>query len=259
MKELFQANKEREFLNSLVSDYKDVSPYSRIKKDIILNMVDDFLKKVKTKRALQMGCSNGYETEQLSKRFNQLDVLDGSDVFIKKIQKEKTYKNINFICSLFEEFLVNDEAKKYDYIFCNYVLEHVYDSKKVLNQISKILKPEGILFVVVPNAFALSRRIALQMKLLKKLDALTENDNSHGHRRVYTLEKIFSELESSGFKILQTKGIVFKILADFQLNELLKDGFLTREHIVALQELSNLPDNINFSDSFFIVSQLNLR
>lgn len=257
MKELFRASKEKKFLNSLVSDYKDVSPYSQIKKDIILEKIDNFLKNGKTKRALQMGCSNGYETEQLSKRFNKLDVVDGSDVFIKKIQVEKKYNKINFICSLFEEFQVEDEAKKYDYVFCNYVLEHVYDSKRVLNQISRLLKTGGILFVVVPNAFALSRRIALEMKLLKKLDVLTENDHLHGHRRVYTLEKISSELDVSGFTILKTNGIVFKILADFQLNMLLNNNFLTKEHIYALQQLSNMPGNINFSDSFFIVAQWN--
>jgi 2-polyprenyl-3-methyl-5-hydroxy-6-metoxy-1,4-benzoquinol methylase len=255
MNSTFNPIEEKVFLNSLVSDYNDVSPYSRIKKDIIIGYINEFIKNQEEKRALQMGCSNGYETEQLSKKFNQLDVVDGSSVFVNKLKQENKNKNINFICALFEEFTVED-TKKYDFIFCNYVLEHVYDSFAVLKQILKLLKPEGLLFVVVPNFQALSRRMALAMGLLHDLEELTQNDKAHGHRRVYNLSRISSELESSGFKIFDTKGIIFKTFADFQLNKLLKDEFITRKHINALQQLANEPGNINFSDSFFLVSKI---
>jgi len=256
MTSIFDVKQEKEFLNSLVSDYKDVSPYSEIKKDIIINYIDSVLKDDKNKRGLQMGCSNGYETEQLAKRFDQLDVVDGAEAFVEKLKAEEKYQNVNFIFSLFEEFEV-DEVNKYDYVFCNYVLEHVYDSAKILSQISRLLKRGGTLFVVVPNGLALSRRIALSMGMLNELEALTENDKVHGHRKVYTLEKISSELENSGFKIQTIKGIVFKILADFQLNKLLKENFFTTTHIMALQQLANEPGNLNFSDSFFIISKWN--
>ena len=252
----FNPDEEKDFLNSLVINYRDVLPYSRIKKDIIIDLIDQTIDYDKKNRALQFGCSNGYETEQLSKRFNHLDVIDGSSVFIEKLAKEKKYQNVNFIWSLFEEYKVVNENLKYDYIFCNYILEHVYDPTFILMQIKKILKPNGILIIVVPNENALSRRIALKMGLLNSLDDLTENDLRHGHRRVYNRDMIEKDLFLSGFSIVSIKGIVFKILADFQLNKLLNEGFLSDEHIFALQELASVDKNIEFSDSFFIVAKV---
>lgn len=245
---------EKEFLNSLVSDYRDVSPYSQIKKDIIFELISKAIKVDNSVRALQMGCSNGYETEQLSRLFQKLDVIDGSSVFIERLKTENKFNNIRYIYSLFEEFDVEDVSLKYDFVFCNYVLEHVFDSVAVLKQIKKILKPGGSLIVVVPNANALSRRIAQQMNLVKDLEELTENDLRHGHRRVYDLEKIKSEFQQAGYKIATITGIVFKILADFQLNKLLNEGFLTRDHIIAMQRLAEMPENVGYSDSFYLVA-----
>ena len=62
------------------------------------------------------------------------------------------------------------------------------------------------------------------------------------------LKKIFPQL---GLYVKQKKGLVFKILADFQLNKLLKTNFLNENHILALQEIANQESNIKFSDSFF--------
>ena len=42
--------------------------------------------------------------------------------------------------------------KKYDYIFCNYVLEHVYDSIEVLKIMKDLLNEGGSIFIVVPNS-----------------------------------------------------------------------------------------------------------
>jgi hypothetical protein len=110
------------------------------------------------------------------------------------------------------------------------------------------------LIAVVPNANALSRRISQKMNLVIDFEELTENDLRHGHRRVYTLKKLKSEFNQAGYKIAITTSIVFKILADFQLNKLLDEGFLTRSHILALQELAGSSENLEYSDSFFLVA-----
>ncbi|MBJ6119788.1 class I SAM-dependent methyltransferase [Pontibacter sp. BT310] len=255
MENKFNSENEKIFLNSLVTDYRDDSPYSRIKKDIIFNLICGVIEIDETKRALQMGCSNGYETEQLSTLFKSLDVVDGAEAFIQKLSRDSKLQNVNFIFSLFEEFEQEEVSLKYDYVFCNYVLEHVYETKSVLKQISKILKPNGVLIVVVPNAHALSRRIASKMGLLNELETLTENDLRHGHRRVYTFKSLEEDIKQAGFVIQETKGVVFKILADFQLNKLLIDGFLTKQHISAMQALSEEPENIRYSDSIFLVAR----
>ncbi|MFN8775875.1 MAG: class I SAM-dependent methyltransferase [Flavobacteriales bacterium] len=250
----FNPAKEQEFLNSLVSDYKDVSPYSQLKKEIILSLIDSQTGNRSECHALQLGCANGYETEQLAQRVNRLVVADGSSVFIERVKAANTHSNVEFIETLFEDLHASAIDSRFDFIFCNYILEHVYDTDVILRNMHSLLKPDGIMFIVVPNAYALSRQLAQAMGLVINLDDLTENDHKHGHRRVYDAERITNDVERNGFKVVFKHGIVLKILADFQLNKLLHDGFLTREHILGLQKLAS-GDNMQFSDSIFLAVQ----
>jgi 2-polyprenyl-3-methyl-5-hydroxy-6-metoxy-1,4-benzoquinol methylase len=247
----FDRSQELDFLNSLVADYKDQSPYSRIKKDIIQNLILKSTSNRQSIKVLQLGCSNGYESDFLVKNFGDVTIVDGSSLFIEKLQKDNSNKSVKYVHALFEDLLsVLDE--KYDVICCNYILEHVYDSGDILRILRNMLSENGYLFVVVPNANALSRQIACEMKLLVNLTDLTENDLRHGHRRVYSSDTLRDEVATAGFEIVQMKGIVLKILADFQLNKLLTDGFLTQEHIEAMQRLAEKPENFELSDSLFV-------
>lgn len=248
----FDANKEREFLNGLVQDYTDSSPYSEIKKEIIVQMMLSRIQGAHA-RGLQFGCANGYETNRLGSALGALDVVDGSSIFIDRLRKEQHPANIHFHLALFEEYDHERTGAIYDYVSCNYILEHVYDTAHILRNIRGMLADGGSVFVTVPNAMALSRRLAKEMGLMESLHALTPNDHKHGHRRTYTLETLRADVHAAGFMIHEEAGIVFKILADFQLNKLLKDGFLTKEHIVGMQKLAEMEGNMAFADSIFLV------
>lgn len=250
---MINLNEEKSFLNSRVSDYKDLSPYSEIKKNIIIGKILTFIDDTKGK-VLQLGCSNGYETTKLSHFFETFEVADGSDLFIEKVKSDMVLnENIQFHCVMFEELNSHFPDNSFDYVICNYVLEHVIDVDLILLNILNILKPGGKAFFVVPNSEALSRKIAKNMGIIEKLDDLTENDHKHGHRRTYNLLSFRSDLEKNHFKILHNSGIVLKILADFQLNHLLNTNFLTFDHIIALQGLADVEENINNCDSIFAV------
>lgn len=58
----------------------------------------------------------------------------------------------------------------------------------------------------------------------------------------------------NGFKVVDIRGIVFKIFADFQMNQLLDLGILNVSHINGLQKLVEETENIDFADSFFLVA-----
>lgn len=248
----FDRFEELKFLDNLVPDYKDDSPYSRIKKNIILELIQSNLHSdLKSKKALQLGCSNGYETDQLSKIFNDLYVADGSKKFINKVQP--LHPDVNFVHTLFEDIDISLCNQKFDFIFCHYILEHVFDSVLILEKLKSLLTSDGLIFIVVPNANALSRQLAQKMGLIKNLTDLTKNDIDHGHRRVYTYDSLINDIGKTSLNIKKINGIVFKILADFQLNELLLSGFLTDKHILGMQELALIDENIQFSDSFFAI------
>lgn len=239
---------ERHFLNSLVAEYKDQTPYSKAKKDVISDLVTTRVKNSAQKSVLQLGCSSGYETKLLSRLFNHIEVIDGSKKFIDKIKDQLKTNNVNFIYSLFEDF--NYQPDKYDYIFCSYVLEHVFDPVQVLEKVKTSLKPSGRIFVVVPNYSAFSRQLARELGLVKDLKALTSNDRVHGHRRVYGFQELENDIKKAGYKVTYKQGVVFKILADFQLNKMLEAGIIGEEHIHGLQKMASV--NMELCDSIFM-------
>jgi 2-polyprenyl-3-methyl-5-hydroxy-6-metoxy-1,4-benzoquinol methylase len=184
-------------------------------------------------RALELGCSDGFMTEMIAARVDDLDVVDGSAKFLAEAQK-RNLPNVTFVYSLFEEFT---SPVKYDAVFASYILEHVADPVAVMRMARSVLKPQGLLFIVVPNARALSRQLAAHMGLLENLKNLTENDHNHGHRRVYDRVDLNRDVAAAGFHTIAQGGIMLKILADFQLDRLLTDGTLTDAHVDALYRL----------------------
>ena len=244
---------EREFLESVSGSYRK-SLYHEIKRELIFRTFHPHIKKRSGKTAkgvisLQLGCSDGHETAMIAKISSRLDVVEGSFSFIEKL--EGKYANVQFINSLFENFKSNTSRGKYDYVWCNYVLEHVVDVAPVLGMVRYVLKPGGLLFVVSPNHRALSRQLALEMDIIPGLKELTENDHNHGHRRVYDRKSLNNDLEKAGFSIIQQGGMIFKILADFQMDKLLEEGILERAHIEGLYKLGlQYPD---FADSLYAV------
>jgi len=239
---------ETAFLERVSGTYVEDIPYHNIKRRLIFEASKRFMPAAGG-TALELGCHDGFETAMLSDAVDSLLVIEGSAAFIDKC-KELNLPNVSFIKTLFEDYAADGI---YDFVFANYVFEHVIDPGVVLRMIRKALKPGGLLFVVVPNNQAFSRRLALEMGLLQSLEGLTENDINHGHRRTYDFESAVAGLRAEGFEILEKSGVIFKPLADFQLNQLLSRGFLTEAHIEALYRLGlKHPD---MCDSVFLAAR----
>lgn len=222
---------ERKFLNSLYQAYSlDEAPQTQTMRKLIARTFSPY---IRGGTALELGCSDGFMTELLAQSVDQLDVIDASEGFIVEAKK-RALPNVNFHCSLFEEY---ETDTRYDYVFASFVLEHVLDVAPVLATVRRHLNPDGRFFAVVPNARALSRQLALHMGLIEELNALTENDLKFGHRRVYDRVHLNRDLEAAGFNQISQGGIMLKILADFQMDELISTEFLKEEHIEGLYSL----------------------
>jgi 2-polyprenyl-3-methyl-5-hydroxy-6-metoxy-1,4-benzoquinol methylase len=223
--------KERQFLDKVYHNYNlDTSAQTMTMRKLIFRT---FAPHVRGGRGLELGCSDGLMTEMLAGHVEHLDVVDGSKRFLAVASKRKL-PNVKFIYSLFEEI---KPIEKYDYVFASYILEHVFDAVAVMKVARTVLKPGGLLLIVVPNARALSRQLALHMGLITDLRALTENDLRHGHRRVYDRVTLNRDIAAAGFENVSQGGIMVKILADFQLDELIAGGMLKDQHIDGLYSL----------------------
>ena len=238
-------NREFDALNTLAGDYDD-GPFDTAMRGYMMRSLTPFLRPGK---ALEMGCFNGAFSVELAARFADLTVIDAVDGFLDNVRR-RLGDRARTVCTLFEDY---ETAARYDSIFLVHVLEHLIDPVAVLGKARSLLATNGRIFLVVPNGAAASRRIAVKMGVLPTLDALSAADVKHGHRRVYFFDTLADNAKQAGLRVLETGGIFFKPLANFQFDELIGgpligDAFLEGCYALGKEEPS-------FSASIFAVCE----
>ncbi|MBL8488357.1 MAG: class I SAM-dependent methyltransferase [Rhodocyclaceae bacterium] len=224
--------KEREFLERAASTYRtEVSIQDRIMRRYSLRVLAPYL--TQEASILELGCSDGWLTDQLAGKVRRVVSVEGSRTFAEKL-RARGLPNVEVADSLFETF---ETDERFDLVVAGYVLEHVIDARAIIRHTSRFLKDGGVFYGLVPNANALSRQIAVAMGYLKSPYDLTENDLHHGHRRVYDIGSLAADFEASGLTVVDKGGLILKILADFQLDQLYGGSFLTEAHAEAFFEL----------------------
>ena len=171
---------EKEFLEGLFENYitSDDSKYLRYMRKVIMDRCLKWMKPGGV--AMELGCEIGYMTSLIAPHVKTLDVIEGSEGFIREAKK-RNIENAVFYNKLFEEV---EAENQYDYVFASHVVEHLIDPQETLEVMYKALKPGGYIFVTVPNALAASRQLAVKMNLFDSLYDMTPNDIRGGHRRV---------------------------------------------------------------------------
>ena len=190
-------------------------------------------------RALELGCFTGDVTELIVKRFSDLTVIEASDELIATTSKRIGGRAV-FIHSTFETAKLDG---RFDSIFLMHTLEHLDNPGLVLGRANEWLTDTGRLYVVVPNANAPSRQIAVQMGLIPYNSAITEGERAHGHRKTYSLDTLEREVLDGGLRVVHQGGIFFKPLANYQFDRLMGGDVITPEFLEGCYRLGmHYPD-----------------
>lgn len=183
---------------------------------------------------LELGSWKGDVTKRLAEHFDDISCVEASDVAAEEVVKKMDGK-VTMYNALFEEVVL---ATAYDNIVMTHVLEHLDDPIKVLERINnEWLSDKGRLFLVVPNANAPSRQIAVKMGLIDHNTAVTEAEKAHGHLITYTLDTLERDARAAGLKVVYRSGIFFKALANFQWDEILKTDIISPEYLEGCYQL----------------------
>ncbi|PYS70517.1 MAG: class I SAM-dependent methyltransferase [Acidobacteria bacterium] len=223
------------------AEYKDNTrkyayDFDYMLRDYMMQTFQPFLTKGK---ALEMGCYKGEFTKTICKHFTDVTVIEGADELID-YTKQQVGDHVKFIHSTFES--VELEAT-YDSIFLLHTLEHLDDPVLVLKRVNNWLSESGRFFLVVPNANAPSRQIAVKMGLVPYNSAVIESERLHGHRKTYSLDTLEHDALSGGLKVIHRGGIFFKPLASSQFDEALAANVITRDYLEGCYKLGMIyPD-----------------
>lgn len=103
---------------------------------------------------LDIGCANGGILSALkSAGYKNLAGMDPSPACVRYIQKECGISRA-FEGGVFCPMLTDDKSlcRSFDCVILSHVIEHLYDLKKAIENVSRLLKKDGIMYVEVPDA-----------------------------------------------------------------------------------------------------------
>jgi 2-polyprenyl-3-methyl-5-hydroxy-6-metoxy-1,4-benzoquinol methylase len=174
---------------------------------------------------LEFGLGLGVTAQIFSKHYANHVVLEGSPAIIDNYRKKYPNDKTKIIETFFENYA---SSETFDVIVLGFILEHVDDPVKILNNLRRYLTPQGKIFVTVPNAEAMNRRLGHYAGFLKDLNELSDNDIEQGHQRYYTVDSLTKELTSAKYLIEKIEGIYLKPLTTKQLMTLQLDEKITK-------------------------------
>jgi len=156
---------------------------------------------------LELGLGHGFTTDSFSQFFSRHVVLDGSPAVIERFKDVFPQCRSEIIETYFEDFYTDE---KFDVIMLGFVLEHVDNPVQILKHVKQFLALNGKIFLAVPNADSLNRRLGHSAGMLPDTKVLSENDVLLGHKRYYTVETLAKDINNAGYKVDLMEGIYLK-------------------------------------------------
>jgi 2-polyprenyl-3-methyl-5-hydroxy-6-metoxy-1,4-benzoquinol methylase len=178
-------------------------------------------------KALEIGCFEGESTRLIAEDFAGLTVLEASGELIETA-RANVPADVQFVHDTIENVSF---GQQFDAIFLVHTLEHLDAPIEALARIRSWLSPGGRLFLVVPNAQAASRQIAVRMGLIETNSSVTEGERIHGHRCTYSLDTLEHDARSAGLRIDFRGGVMFKPFANFQFDKLIENKIIDQGYL----------------------------
>lgn len=151
---------------------------------------------------LEVGCGNGLVLRALSD-FKNLS-LTGADIYLSGVKfAQSQLPGVKFIQMDATDIPFSNE---FDAIGCFDVLEHIDEDMKVIHELAKALKPNGYLFITVP-----------QYPFL-----WSEIDEIDRHKRRYTKSEISEKIKAAGLEILDVNCFIFLLFPVMAISRFLR-------------------------------------
>jgi len=123
------------------------------------------------------------------------------------VQKFKKQKNLTYTTTDLNSPIADVKAdicdlpfkdNSFDFIICNHVLEHIPDDTKAMQELYRVLAPEGTAIVQVP--YDEKREITFEDNTITDQRERTRIFGQYDHLRVYGMD-YFKKLSSIGFEV----------------------------------------------------------
>lgn len=157
-------------------------------------------------------CGSLSRTRRLWSQLNQNNHINGQLLHFSPARclyrKLKQIDGINYFSTDFGgEFLadysfditdIEQEDEKFDVIICYHILEHIFDDRKAISELYRVLKPNGKIYVQTP----FKGGEIYENPSIVSLEERKIHFGQEDHVRVYSIDGLKKRLEATGFKVV---------------------------------------------------------
>ena len=197
-----------------------ISEIRKFAKDRI-KILNAYLRRVAPKEILELGCGEGSLALEIKRNLGEVEIfgLDLSEEGVKLANKKGIITKVTDLNNG-----IPFKSNKFDLVFSNQVVEHIYDTDLLFRESFRVLKKGGYLITITPNlSFWINRlifslgiypiflEVSLKNKLLGEgfLKKIIYDKDTVGHVRVFNLPALVDILELYGFKVEEKIGLPF--------------------------------------------------
>ena len=164
-------------------------------------------------KIIEIGCGAGNIMQKI-KKGREIWGVDLSNFMLEMSKKKKYYSPVKFIKGDVENLPEEVINYKFDKIYCSEVLEHVENPDKVLKEIKKISKNNGIIVISVPNEKLINqiKGVLQKMRIFNFLfPSISKKMDDEWHLHSFDLKKI-KNLIFNDYVIEKVKGIPYSFI-----------------------------------------------
>lgn len=203
-------NYEYKRFSSIAGKYSD-----QVHKEILLGFNDLW----KNKRILDVCCGTGRFSLEVAKKGATVTSLDFSrgmlDILNQKAKELSVSKNIHPVQMDAHKMMFKDDT--FDGCICINAIQLISDYENILQEISRVLKPNGFLIMNFPNLLGWYFPIGMYINITKK------SIQKDVHSKWFTIGEIKTVYSNAGLKITDIRGhMVFPTNTSGYIFELLK-------------------------------------
>ena len=217
-------------LNSYLNEYY-LLPFERSAEKYRRKAVLKALREIQPQSLVEVGCGqdsifNHLGSSILGTIVEPIESLTTSQDLGRRLPKVKV------INSLFEAVQVG-AIEQAEVVLLSSILHEVSDATLLIETSSRFLKPNGVIVIVVPNAWSIHRFVGQRKNIITNLDDRSDTQRKMQQQTTYSPESLTIFLDSCGFDIESLKTFFPKLSSHPQMQQfldskLLDDGFLDR-------------------------------
>lgn len=148
---------------------------------------------------MDLGCGAGVFVEEASKfGWHSCIGVDSNERYSNHYQN---IQGVQYLQSTFESLDYENLGSNYDCITMWNVLEHIYDLKMIIFSIKKLLRKDGLFFVMVPNIESLASRL-----IREKSPTFAWKHVSH-----FSARSLKFLLKTNGFECIHLETVISEI------------------------------------------------